>query len=95
MKNKFKSDGCTGVPEFIFKPACKIHDEDYFYKKGRLKSDNRFLFNMLDEIEKTKKTLSAEEIIRYERIAHSYYYGVRCFGWFYYYIKPIFKGRNM
>jgi len=41
------------------------------------------------------KSDGCTEIIRYERIAHSYYYGVRCFGWFYYYIKPIFKGRNM
>ena len=85
IKNKFKSDGCSGVPELIFHDCCVQHDKDYYNKIGRLKADRKFRDNMYREV--VKYPCDAKTSIAYLDIADAYYLGVRLFGWIFYYFK--------
>ena len=87
MKNKFKANGCTGVPELIFHKACNQHDRDYYDMVGRKLADKTFYSNMNKSIVECSEALESHEIELYELAAHAYYVGVRTLGWFFYYIN--------
>lgn len=73
-----KSDGCTLVPDFIFKPACQLHDMLIRFKAvSRKEADELYLEYMLE--------LAEGEDWVYNLVAYTYYYAMR-------YVDLIFDG---
>ena len=77
IKN-FSSDGCTGVPDFIFFPCCRDHDYEYspWGRVSRWIADLRFFKCMKELLEQEEWTDWWEEFLPY-----IYFAGVRLFGW--------------
>ena len=80
-KLPFKSDGCTGVPDFNIRHCCEKHDLDYHEaKKSRAKADFDF-FQCISSKGDGKPFLTS---LRYNWLALYYWAGVRVFGSKYY-----------
>ncbi|HED34740.1 MAG TPA: hypothetical protein ENJ08_11090 [Gammaproteobacteria bacterium] len=71
----FATDGCTGVPDFIFTHCCDMHDLAYTGLASRLEADNE-LFRCM------KNTLRLQNKNRYWMwcLPYLYWLGVRLFG---------------
>jgi len=69
LLNGQKSDGCTFVPDFIFKKACQVHDMLIRFKRvSRKEADDLYLEYML-KLSNGRK--------RYNFVAYTYYYAMR------------------
>lgn len=82
FQSKFLANGCSFVPDFIFKDDCDLHDEDYFYQVPKTIADIVFYDRMILRCKKIKNKDGREF---YEAIAKAFYFGVKYFGWFAYY----------
>ena len=78
--NKFNS--FIKPPNYIFKNSCKIHDKNYYNKKGKIKSDFKFLKDMLNDIKKSKTNFFKK--IYLFLIAFIYFFCVLIFGFLFY-----------
>jgi len=79
---KFKANGCSFVPDFIFKDVCDLHDEDYYYLVPKHTADLMFYTRMLN---KCKRIKDKTERAFYEDVAYAFYIGVKYFGWYAYF----------
>ena len=93
MKNKFKANGCTGVPELIFHKACNWHDRAYYDMIGRKIADKGFLKRMLQACKELDDIEPMRDI--YIGIARAYYVGVRVLGWRYYYLTKRYLKKRL
>jgi len=69
------------VPNFMFKPACDLHDNLYSAKVNRSASDWAFYMRMRECIKKERNALKS---ILFKPIALFYYLVVRIGGYFFY-----------
>jgi len=76
---RFASDGCTGVPDFIFGDCCKNHDFGYEFGSEmgstRLKEDNSLFQCMKKTLKRKKKNKGWMWCLPY-----IYWLGVRALG---------------
>jgi len=67
--NGHESDGCTIVKDFIFTPACQVHDMLIRFKRvSRKEADDLYLEYMMELADGRK---------RYQFVAYIYYYAMR------------------
>lgn len=77
MINGHKSDGCTLVKDFVFTPACQVHDMLIrFNKVSRKEADKLYLEYMLE---------LAGDSLALKIVAYIYYYAMR-------YVAILFNG---
>jgi len=75
--NGHESDGCTIVKDFIFTPACQVHDMLIRFKRvSRKEADKLYLEYMME--------LAGDDKF-YRFVAYIYYYAMR-------YVAIFFKG---
>jgi hypothetical protein len=73
LRSKFKSDGCTGIPDFWFLDACREHDWEYYIGgdgEDRLDADRRL----------RRRIMAKSHFGVLSPMANMVYAGVRLFG---------------
>ena len=72
---KLATDGCTGVPDFIFTECCDHHDLGYEYGNSRIKEDNKLFVCMRKTLISNDKNNGLPFLMPY-----IFWIGVRLFG---------------
>ena len=76
----YDSNGCTGVPDLCFGPACHFHDNDY--DEGGNEADRSIADSMFLEYMDICRLYYDKKTWFYWLVARKYYYGVRVAGFY-------------